>query len=398
MVLRSTIEAEAQGLASSTRVADRDALNVECLTTASELEQIADEWRALFDRVPDALPFATYEWAAAWWANLRRGAGPLRDTLQLFVVRDGTGQAVAIAPMMHTSLRIAGIPVLRILQPIGADPNLTEVRGMLVRGADEAAAFAALAQHVYARGGQSWVQWCGARRESATLDTLRAIRPLAVNKETPAFVLALAGSWDDFRKTFPRNLRESLRKCYNSLARDSHEWTLHVVDRPDEVPAAVERLIELHGVRASRTDTIRHRDCFDEPEARRFLHDVAARFAACGVLRIFQLRIGSDVVATRMGFVFGDRMYLYYSGYDAAWGRYSVMTTVVAEALRYAIEAGITSVNLSTGGDESKLRWRPTAVDYIDACSVAGGVYSRLMHRALDPDARARLKRLATRG
>jgi hypothetical protein len=38
------------------------------------------------------------------------------------------------------------------------------------------------------------------------------------------------------------------------------------------------------------------------------------------------------------------------------------MTSVTAEAIQHAIAAGLKRVNLSTGADQSKLRWRPREV------------------------------------
>ena len=51
----------------------------------------------------------------------------------------------------------------------------------------------------------------------------------------------------------------------------------------------------------------------------------------------FQLKVGEQIVALRIGFAVGTSLYLYYSGFDDAWARYSVMTTTVAEAIKYAI-------------------------------------------------------------
>lgn len=363
-----------------------------------EFHRLGPEWQSLFDRIDDALPFVTFEWAIAWWTHLRRRSGALRDALQLFVVRDSDGTAVAIAPMMYTDVRIAGVRVARILQPFGADPNITEVRGMLVAAEREAEAVEALARYVTARDAESWVQWCGIRRQGNAFGRLESVRPATMTRETPTFVITLPASWDEFRKTFPRNLRESLRKCYNSLARDGHDWSFRVIAELTELGPAVNRLIALHGARAARTDTVQHRDCFDDPAARNFLHEVATRLAERRAVRVFQVEIAGEVVATRIGFVFRDRMYLYYSGYDPAWGRYSVMTTVVAEALRYAITGGITGANLSTGPDESKLRWRPTMVEYIDARVVSRHAYARVIHGVLHGSARRTLQRIARRG
>jgi CelD/BcsL family acetyltransferase involved in cellulose biosynthesis len=100
--------------------------------------------------------------------------------------------------------------------------------------------------------------------------------------------------------------------------------------------------------------------------------------AARDAVRVFQLRIGDTVVASRLGFVIGASLYLYYSGFDPAWARYSVMTTTLAEALRYAIASGIESINLSITADRAKLRWRPQRVDFHSALVHRDSVRSRL--------------------
>jgi hypothetical protein len=74
----------------------------------------------------------------------------------------------------------------------------------------------------------------------------------------------------------------------------------------------------------------------------------------------------------------GDGLYLYHSGYDPAWARYGVMTTLMAETVRYAIAGGLQSINLSLVGEHSKLRWRPRRVDFYSAVVHRDSVRSRL--------------------
>ena len=109
-----------------------------------------------------------------------------------------------------------------------------------------------------------------------------------------------------------------------------------------------------------------------------FLYQVRERLAARGAVRVFQLRIADAAVASRIGFVIGDGLYLYHSGFDPAWGRYSVMTTMMAEALRDAIASGLRTVNLSLVGEQSKLRWRPRRVDFYSAIVHRNSLHSRL--------------------
>ena len=79
-----------------------------------------------------------------------------------------------------------------------------------------------------------------------------------------------------------------------------------------------------------------------------------------------------------LGFLLlGDEPYMYFSGYDLAWSRYSVMTTLVAEAMQWAIAHRMRLFNLSTGADVSKTRWRPARVDYCGGFFLLGGVFSR---------------------
>ena len=133
-------------------------------------------------------------------------------------------------------------------------------------------------------------------------------------------------------------------------------------------------------LRARRTGTVSHRDVFESQPARAFLREVARDFAARGRMRVFSLRIAGEVVATRVGFVCADHLYLYYSGYDPEWARYSVMTTVVAETMRYAIDQRLACVNLSFGADFSKERWRPLATVFPSVVQVAPGLRPRVAH------------------
>ena len=357
-------------------------LVIQEVTESEDLEHLAEEWHELFARVPNALPFVTHEWTVAWWAHLRRSGDRVRDSLRVLVVRTAAGEAVAIAPCLRTEHRALGIPVIRRLHPIGADKNLTEIRGILVAPEHEALVAAALCRHVSNEHGVDAIRWGGLRCTGDALATFARQPGTRIDRRISAFLLPISGTWDEFRRSRPRNLRESLRKCYNSLARDGHDWRFRAIESQAEVLASLDRFYALHASRAGLQSSIAHPDYFADADSRRFLHDVMERFARRGIARVFQLEVAGEVVAMRLGFRFDNNLYLYYSGFDPSWSRYSVMTTVVAESVRYALEHGVDTVNLSTGADESKLRWRPEEVPYADAVIVAPGLRARIAHRA----------------
>jgi hypothetical protein len=55
------------------------------------------------------------------------------------------------------------------------------------------------------------------------------------------------------------------------------------------------------------------------------------------------------------------------------------MTTCLAEAIRYAIAEGFSSVDLSTGTDVSKTRWRPERFVYRSAEQVSPNARSQMV-------------------
>jgi len=187
------------------------------------------------------------------------------------------------------------------------------------------------------------------------------------------YTLTLDGDWESFKSTRPRNLKESLRKCYNSLKRDDLTFALDVARTPADVKEGLTRFLAFHRQRATADGLRMHGDVFADPASQGFLYEVCDRLARRDAVRVFQLRLGDTYAASRVAFALGDTLYLYFSGYDTAWARYSVMTTTVAEAIRYAYAQGFRRVHLSTGTDESKLRWRPEASTWLEGMECGAG-------------------------
>lgn len=319
--------------------------------------ELESEWRVLESCA--ATPFVTWDWAVAWWAQLREAKLGVTDSLSIRSMRTREGRLVAVAPMLISRRPSLGPICVRQLQFFGADPNITEQRGLLALPGWETEAYRALVEHAL----QHANDWDSMLLSGVPLDA--QFGPLERSPDfewfgqTADYTLSLPATWQEFRAALPRNIKESLRKCYNAPKRDGIDFRLEVAERVDSVEPALERFFQLHAARAKLKGTVVHNDAFVTREAREFLKDVCRRFAERDALRIFQLMRGQTVVAIRIGFIAGNTLYLYYSGYDPEFAQYSVMTTTVAEAIRYGIEHRFASINLSTGKDVSKARWAP---------------------------------------
>jgi CelD/BcsL family acetyltransferase involved in cellulose biosynthesis len=361
-------------------------LRVERLTTEQDLTALMPEWHELDVSLSPRIPFTSPVWKLLWWKHFKRDKLASRDRLNTYAVRDLLGRLVAVAPMMITYRPSIGPLRMRELQFLGADSNVTELRGIVCRPENFSQVMVAL-NRVMVRDKRAWdwVQWRGLRATSEMpvwQEQLPNFKPVRTVLD---HYLRLPDNWDKFKAGLPRNLKESLRKCYNSLARDGHTFVFRAISLPAEIPAAIDRFLALHTQRATMSGTVDHPNIFVQPQAQAFLRDYAASMAERGDIRVFELVIDGAVVATRIAFLFGDEMYLFYSGYNQQWSRYSVMTTVVAEALKWGIANGIKIANLSTGTDVSKTRWRPDHIAYVEGFQVAptyrGAIAFKLMSR-----------------
>jgi CelD/BcsL family acetyltransferase involved in cellulose biosynthesis len=363
------------------------ALAVELVTTYADLLALAPEYERMQRLSGNTLPFALHEWHCTWCRHFLCDDARVSAQPMIFVARDAAGSCAGIVPMIMTR-RVIGPVECRTLDLLGPDPGITEIRIALVEPGRERDVAQAVLRRLAADRGWDWVQWSGL--DGSFGQALAAAAELSWGAPTLDPVLDLPASWEQFRAGLKRNIRESLRHGYNSLKREGHAFELRVVEEPAAVAAALACFFDLHSARAQGSTGATHRDYFRSQPLREFLVDACVQLAQRNSVCIFQLWIGQAVVATRIGFVVGNSLYLYYSGFDPRWARFGVMTTTLAEAIKYSIGRGLSTVNLSPGSDPSKTRWGPRYVEFGSAVQVARSLKSRLAYalyrraRALD--------------
>jgi len=354
-------------------------VTLETVTTLQGLAALRTDYEHLGGVTGNTVPFALHEWHVTWCRYFLNCDPYIHDEPLFFILRNSAGAGVAIVPFILSQRRLGPLKIVS-LGLLGADPAITELRAPLIeRGYEQMTASAVRASLAKLRD-WDWIHWTGVGAEFG--EALNAGSALVWQPPLEDFVLDLPATWEEFRAGLKRNVRESLRHCYNSLKRDGHQFELQVIEDPAGVRLALDQFLALHRMRASLPNTVGHPDRFASQVCRDFLYAVCERLAARGAVRLFALKIGLRVVAMRLGFVVHDSLYLYYSGFDPEWARFGVMTTTVAEAIKYAIAHGLKTVHLSPTRDVSKTRWGPRQVDYGSAYEPKGRLRSRLAHRA----------------
>ncbi|HTB67216.1 MAG TPA: GNAT family N-acetyltransferase [Steroidobacteraceae bacterium] len=334
-------------------------LTLETYERSCDLESLREDYAHLNSETTLPLPFTLHEWHSAWCAHFMSSDTAIKDSLIVQVVRMASGQCVGIVPMVHTR-RSVGPFAVASLNLLCADPALTEIQMPLIAAGFHAEVARLVQQHLGTIGHWDWSQWMGVT--PAFIQALSGSTQVQAQPCLLDYVLDLPADWETFRKKLKRNIRESLRHCYNSLKRENLQFTFATLSEPPDIQAGLDTFLRLHELRARLGGAVTHPNHFASAESQAFLRDVCARLAARGMTRVFQLEINGQPVASRIGFVLGDTLYLYYSGYDPAWSKYSVMTTTLAEIIKFAIGQGIRTVNMSPGTDISKTRWGPREI------------------------------------
>ncbi len=358
-------------------------LSVDRLASPVALAGLVQEWEMLAAAARPRNPFISPIWVTLWWKNFRRDSLKFRDEFYVHVVRDRSGELIAVAPLMRTYCPGSGPAIMRIVQFFGTDASLTEFRGVICRPEDQARVISILTEYFSERRDE-WdiFRWNGLAQVASTYNAPGLTSPFSVRDSVADYVVALPDTWDELRKRVSSNMRKNLRKAYESLENAKLPYALRVVEQPDDVNDAITRFFELHRVRASATVMIRHPDKFTKPHVRAFLREYLKLLSHRGEMQIFELEVDRNIVATRLAFPVGSNLYLYFGGYDVDLKDHSIMTVLISEIIKWGIRNRFRVLNLSTGKDQSKLRWKPDEIVLYNAVQTSPTPRGRVAYRA----------------
>ena len=339
-------------------------LTTEILTTSRQLHALGSDWNALHRVSSSTNPFNHWLWVLHWWQWYGRSSTWVHDRLHIHVQRDQFGTIRAILPFVITT-RGVGLAAVRKLRLFGSVPAvaLTELPQVLIWPGFEAACTCALIATLRRHEAEyDWGEVDGLLLDGPlgrSLMALTASNGWTQRPTTPYYTFALPSNWEALRATLKRHIKKNIRNSHAALARDNHVWRMETVTETADLELAMSEFFRLHAARATCGRGPSHPDHFASSRTRGFLLTLARDLLAEQRFMICRLRVGRDIVASRLIFLSGGCFYLYHSGFDPAWWRYSVSTTLTAECIKLAIARGAQTVNLSTGRDDSKLRWGP---------------------------------------
>lgn len=302
-----------------------------------------DTLSGLWDELlsPDAghTVFSTPEWLASWWRTFGRG----RPLHVLTAWRDG--RLAGIAPLMES------IENGKRCRCFIGGVDVSDYFDLLARPGDEEAFLGAFLDHLH--GDPSWdvVDLHSVPEGSPTLARLPGLASargyaVSVAQEEVCPVVELPGSWDAYMESLDKKDRHELRRKLRRM--DEVAWSWGTIRHEGELPAALSDFFDLHAKSgAAKAD-------FWDEERRDFFRVNAAAMLRAGWLRLSFLEIAGKRVAALFAYDYQGTVGLYNSGYDPAFGYYSVGVLLVAMGIRDAIAAGRKRFDFLRGNEPYK--------------------------------------------
>src|SRR5262249_14244114 len=133
-------------------------LSIDVVSSLEGLRALKRDYERL-DRVTGTTqPFALYEWHLTWCEQLLNRHPEREEQLQLFVLRNRSGDCVALVPLVLQRWRLGPVR-LATLTFLGNDEGVTEIRGALIEPGYEHLSVRSVYQRALELPGWTWLHW-----------------------------------------------------------------------------------------------------------------------------------------------------------------------------------------------------------------------------------------------
>lgn len=338
------------------------------ITTTAEFFAIRQEWNELLSVSGITSPFLRWEWQFQWWKNYGE---PSANRQLAIVVARGGDRIVGILPgyicehkniyQKNTSFYLIGTEYestdyLDIILSPGLQHNeicneLFSVALNRFPKVDLICCMNLLESNSLVRS----MEQLASKRDAMLLNQHHRVCPYVIPAE----------SWNTYLSKRSRNLRSNLKRKTRYLF-EKQDVTFHILSRPEESDSAMAQLFRLHDLRFQQR---KEESKFAKPLRKGFHFSISKQFAESNILRIYQLRKESHILATLYCFLYNHELFYFQAGMDPKWHKYSVGMVLMGKVLKHVHEEGYKRFDFMRGNEDYKYKWandtRNMAVVYV---------------------------------
>lgn len=310
-------------------------------TVHTHWQAVTDIWDALLAQTKNRTLFQERAVQHAWWVSAQQ------PPLQLVVVSSDSAP-VALFPLceVNQSLQFLGDQDVSdyldaIILPEFADGTVEAFGEFLQQSTTKKVSLISLPEHSLLI------------ERLQNLTTTRGWQFQRTEQDVCP-VIQLPATWDEYLAFIGKKQRHEIKRKWTRLEEHGDVKFRTVTDTNAE-PEALTTFFTLH--RKSSVE----KDQFWTPEHLHYFAELSRVTSENGWLRLYFLHFNGAPAATMYCFEYGDDLLIYNSGFNAeALVDRSVGSVMMAYTIRDAIARGKKRYDFLRGGEEYKLRYRPT--------------------------------------
>ncbi|GGY64789.1 glycosyl transferase family 1 [Streptomyces olivaceoviridis] len=320
-------------------------LVTELVTDEDAFAALGPAWGRLHARCATATPFQSHAWLYSWWRSYGR-----RGRLRLLVVRAGR-ELVAVAPLMLVRRPLPA------LVPLGG--TISDYTDVLLDDGDDGRAAGALTEALTDAARTALVDFREVRPGGAVEGVYDRWRgPRRTLRDSPCLELP-AVSMEELIARLPS--KKSAQRVRAKLRRLTALGVQRRTVGPEEVDAALDRLLELHRMQwQGRKVTSEHL----RPRFREHLVRAVGPMVRSGDAVVTEFRLGDEVVAVDLTLLSGSLAGGYlYGAHPGLRQRKADVAVILLDACTEHTGGGLRgTLSLLRGDEPYKHHWRPERV------------------------------------
>lgn len=313
------------------------------LATAEDAWCLGNAWDLLLARSVSNVFFLTRVFQRIWWEELGEGR-PL-----VLVGQGHGGLPLFIAPLSIVEVAGQG----RTVQFIGGR-EVADYLDILAAPEDLALAWRLVFEYLRGLRGswdalelQALPAWSESRRIVAALaEEFGWTAEQSVDDVCP--IITLPTTWEQYLYRLTKKDRHELRRKIGRLERAAGGERFELIGSTDDLPAAIEDFFRLHRLSGQA------KEGFWTVPLERFFRRLITDSHAAGWLRLAFQSIAGRRAAVVLAFRYGDRYYVYNSGYDPAFRDYAAGVVCMSRTIQAAINEGAAIFDLLQGDEKYK--------------------------------------------
>ena len=312
----------------------------------SDLMNLKGEWKDLLARSTTNTIFQTWEWNQLWWKHF----GPPNE-LFLLTLRNSGNKIVGIAPLFsHLEMNNQ-----KRIQFIGGT-EISDYLDFIVEAGNEHSFYAAVISFLSSHP-ELWdaTDLHCIPADSHTLTVFRNAcekkgfrARLSIEEVCPR--ATLPSSWDQFLSAMKKKDRHEIRRKINRIQRQAENFS-YTITNSATFSEDIECFLQLHG--KSNTQKM----AFMNQKRKRFFLEMARIFLQKEWLELLFLEANGAKLAALLNFKYKDTVYVYNSGYDPEFSRWSPGWVLISYSIQHAIEGGTKNYDFLRGNESYKYRF-----------------------------------------